>query len=134
MRARRDIEAPIHAAIFSYITTVAPQVVCFHPPNGGLRTKGEAAKLKWMGVVPGVHDLVIIDEHGLAYLIEVKPPDGNLSEDQRLFHAKCKGLNIPQGVARSINDARDLLVRWGIKTRETKGPMPPWADFHVPLR
>ena len=118
--SRRDVEAPIHAAIYQYITTVAPQVICFHPANGGLRSKAEAAKLKWMGVTPGVPDLVILDEFGMSYLIEVKPPDGNLSDDQRMFHAKCKRLQIPHAVARSINDARDLLKRWGIATREAK--------------
>ncbi len=118
--SRGDVEAPIQAAIFAYITTVAPQVVVFHVPNGGLRSKAEAAKLKWMGVTPGVPDLVILDEFGMSYLIEVKPPDGNLSEDQRTFHAKCRRLQIPHAVARSINDVRDLLKRWGIATREAK--------------
>lgn len=118
-KARRDIEAPIQAASYQYICLVAPQVICFHVPNGGYRSKAEAAKLKWMGVTPGVHDLIIIDENGLSYLLEMKPPDGVLSQDQKDFHARCRALKIPQAVSHSINETRDALKRWGIKTRES---------------
>ena len=39
--ARRDLnaEARTQAAIIAWARVVAPQVLCFHIPNGGLRTE-----------------------------------------------------------------------------------------------
>src|SRR5271169_2634083 len=56
----RNAEARIQAAIVEWVRTVAPQVIVFHVPNGGLRTKAEAARMKWVGVLPGVFDLALI--------------------------------------------------------------------------
>ena len=44
---RRDgnAEARVQAAIVEWIRTVAPDLIVFHPPNGGLRGKAEAARL-----------------------------------------------------------------------------------------
>lgn len=56
----------------------------FHIPNGGLRSKSEAARLKAMGVRAGVSDLFIPvpsgDKHGLW--IEMKASGGVISEAQ----------------------------------------------------
>lgn len=117
-KAPRYLEAPIQIAIVDYIRLVAPQLIVIHIPNEGERSKWGHIKMVKMGLTPGAHDLLLIESPGLAYLIEVKPPDGELSPDQIEFHAQCRKRNIPQGIARSINDARDLLRRFGIKTRE----------------
>lgn len=56
-----------------------------HCPNGGSRNKAEAAKLKQMGVVPGMPDLDFPVEkgsyHGLC--IEMKYDRGTLQENQK---------------------------------------------------
>lgn len=56
-----------------------------HCPNGGSRNKAEAAKLKQMGVVPGMPDLDLPVEkgayHGLC--IEMKYDRGTLQENQK---------------------------------------------------
>lgn len=56
-----------------------------HCPNGGSRNKAEAAKLKQMGVVPGMPDLdlpvVKGAYHGLC--IEMKYDRGTLQENQK---------------------------------------------------
>lgn len=117
----RDIEAPIQAAIVQWIRTVAPDLIVFHPANGGLRTKREASKLKWLGVLAGVADIVIIEEPGLLYFLEVKAPEGVMSSDQKDFRAKCRKLRVPYEVVHSINEAADALRRWGIKTRVARG-------------
>jgi hypothetical protein len=119
-KARAYIEDPIQAAIVSYVRLVAPQVLCFAVPNGGRRDVREAARMKWTGTLAGVHDLILIEEPGLAYLMEIKAPDGVLSEAQKAFHAECSRRKIPHGVAHSINEARDLMARWGIKSREAR--------------
>src|SRR5262245_58025417 len=58
-------------------------VVCFHCPNGELRDKQAAAKLKAMGVKRGVSDLAFFwgepDKRFRALFLEVKRPDGKLT-------------------------------------------------------
>jgi hypothetical protein len=59
----------------------------FHPANGGKRPKGEAGKMKALGVKTGVPDLMLPFPspnrkwQGLA--LELKSPEGKMTEDQR---------------------------------------------------
>ena len=61
-------------------------------PNGGLRTKAQAGKLKAEGVKPGVPDIHLpvarCGYHGLY--VEMKFGDGNVSPAQRAWHASLK--------------------------------------------
>ena len=57
-----------------------PQYTMFHIPNGELRSPFVGAKLKRMGVLPGVPDLYVIE---LKLAIEMKTKKGRLSNDQQ---------------------------------------------------
>ena len=118
---RRDgnAEARIQAAIVDWIRTVAPDLICFHPPNGGLRGKAEAARLKWIGTLAGIPDLVVLGRDGRTCLIEVKSEHGSLSADQCAIRDQCVAMRIPFVVAKSIEDVRHAFAIWGIETRET---------------
>ena len=50
-----------------------PDAVWFHAPNGGGRSKVEAAIFKGLGVKPGVPDLIIL-YRGRCLAIELKAP------------------------------------------------------------
>ena len=69
-------EARPQAAIVEYVRWVAPQIVIFHVPNGGWRSKAEAARFKWIGVLAGVFDLVLILPDGRSAYWEAKRPKG----------------------------------------------------------
>ena len=64
-----------------------------HIPNGGLRSKSEAARLKAMGVVAGVSDLflpVMVHGHGglwveMKGLDERGKKDGRVSKEQQAW-------------------------------------------------
>lgn len=79
----------------------------FHCPNGGGRSKAEAGRLKAMGVRPGVPDFVLPFPSpsgkwpGCA--VELKSPDGKLTQKQRewLQHAHIMGWAI--GIARDVD-------------------------------
>jgi VRR-NUC domain len=114
----RNAEARIQAAIVEWVRTVAPDLICFHPANGGLRGKAEAARMKWVGVLAGIPDVVILGRDGRAWLIEVKAPGGVLSADQCTIRDRCAAMRIPFAVAKSIDDARGAFRTWGIETRE----------------
>jgi hypothetical protein len=51
---RRDLnrEARIQAAVVEWARVVPPELLIFAIPNGGLRSKAEAARMKWTGIHP----------------------------------------------------------------------------------
>src|SRR5271170_502459 len=88
-------EARIQASIVEWTRLVAPQVTIFAIPNGGLRSKPEAALLKSTGVVAGVPDLAIVADPGRIFFIETKAPAGTLSEAQHAFLDRLAALRTP---------------------------------------
>ena len=117
---RRDVnaEARRQAAIVDYVRYVAPQVLIWSVPNGGLRSKSEAARLKWTGVLAGVFDLTLALPKGRCAFWETKTTEGRLSIDQVLIARKLTALGHVCAVVRDIDDARRELAELGIKTRE----------------
>lgn len=113
-----NAEAREQAAIVQFVRTVASEVIIFSVPNGGLRSKSEAARLKWTGVLAGVLDLVILLPNARCALWEIKTRSGRLSADQDAFIARLEKLGHSWAVVRSIDDARRELARLGIETRE----------------
>ena len=114
----RNAEAKRQAAIVEFTRWVAPHVPIFAVPNGGYRTKAEAARLKWTGVLAGVLDLVLPLPEGRSAYWETKTPRGRLSADQRAFIANLEALGHTWAVVRTIDDARRELNRLGVETRE----------------
>ena len=113
-------EARPQAAIVSYVRWVAPHIIIFHVPNGGWRSKAEAARFKWIGVLAGVFDLVLILPDGRSAYWEAKrPKGGRLSDDQKKMIADLERLGHVWAVVLSIDDARRELRRLGIETRES---------------
>lgn len=115
----RNIEAldPSEAAV--QIALVArlrqdlrPDVIWFHVPNGEYRDKRSAAKLKAMGVLPGVPDLVF-DNGNILYL-EIKKPGGVLSAAQRQFKACAERAGRHYAVAHSSTEALGILRKHGM--------------------
>jgi hypothetical protein len=124
---RRDsnAEARIQIAIVQWIRLVAPQVLAFHPANGGWRSKAEAARFKAMGVLAGVPDIVVIAPGGKAHFLEIKTPTGRLSDEQREIMGALGRLGVDFATVTSIDDVRRAFSGWGIETREAL--LPPYA-------
>ena len=110
-----NLETRFQAAAVEYIRRVAPQCIVHFVKNGG---QGSKTRAKWMGEIAGFPDLLILDEHGLAYLIEMKAPEGKLNDKQKDFRDLCRKRRQPWAQCTTINDVRDALKLWGIKTRE----------------
>ena len=115
----RNAEARTQAAVVEWIRLVAPDLMAFHVPNGGLRAKAEAARMKWVGVLAGVPDIVVLGLDGRCWLIEVKLPGGSLSPEQCVIRDRCVAMRIPFVVAKSIDDVRLAFRLWEIPTRES---------------
>jgi hypothetical protein len=114
----RNAEAKRQAAIVEFVRWVAPHIIVWAVPNGGYRTKAEAARLKWTGVLAGVLDLTLALPAGRSAFWETKTPKGRLSDDQLAVIEQLKALGHSWAVVLSIDDARRELARLGIETRE----------------
>jgi hypothetical protein len=113
-------EQQIHIAIVDWIKLVSPSTVLWHTPNGGLRTKREAALLKAMGTLAGVPDLIIMAEPPgpcMAFL-EVKAPGEKLSVDQLLFRHRVEAKGALYEIVHSIDEVRAAFRAWLVPTRE----------------
>jgi hypothetical protein len=121
MRAGRP-EERIHRSIVAYLRTVLPNTwLIHHSPNGGWRSKTEAGVFKALGVIPGWPDISIFGEEAKgcqAWFLEVKSPDGRLTDVQRECHNRLRDLGFPVAVVHSIDEARTSLIQWGIKLRD----------------
>ena len=115
----RNAEAKIQAAIVEWVRTVAPSTIVFAVPNGGLRTKSEAALLKWTGALAGVPDLILLAPSGRAFGLEVKTSEGRVSPKQRALMMQMNSIGVSTAVVRSIDDVRLAFDAWGISTRES---------------
>jgi len=80
-------EARIQSECFIWFNNTFPHLrkLLYHVPNGELRDKVTAAKLKAMGVVSGVSDIVF-HYRSRTYFFEFKKPGvGRASQDQKDF-------------------------------------------------
>lgn len=122
-------EVSFHISLVSLLRfALRPDVLFWHTPNGGLReNKREAAKLKAMGVLPGVADLQF---HWLDHFkrrrvlhLELKARRGELGDRQKEFELAVRLLGDDYHVARSIDEAIGVLraaqlIRPGVKISE----------------
>jgi len=106
-------EEDLHKAIVGMIAANAsPDVIVFHVPNGGKRGKAEAGRLRGMGTLAGVPDLIVLAD-GRAYGLEIKTDSGRMSPAQKAMARRFADAGIPYEVARSVEGARSHLRRWG---------------------
>lgn len=115
-------EADIQALIVSWLSIHAPQgrgFLFFSVPNEGMgesRGRGglaRMARLRRMGLRPGVADLVIV-KGGRAYFLELKRRAGRQSVNQLEFEADAIHVGAEYAVARSFEEAQNIVISWGI--------------------
>ena len=117
MRKNRDLESPIQRAILETIWAAYPDVMACSIPNGGfILDPRTVAKLKWLGLLPGMPDLALFWTGGHG-LIEVKSPDGVVSPDQKAIQAILGEKGHRVAVCRSVADLMHTLAAWGVPSR-----------------
>lgn len=91
----------------------------FHCPNEGKRSGKMAAILKRMGLKPGVPDIIILDTPPAfpiqkGAVIEMKRrEDGKTSPEQEEWLEYFDNNSWVTGVANGIDEALELLKKWG---------------------
>jgi len=81
----------------------------YHVPNGGKRDQREAAKLKAMGVVPGIPDFVF-HFWKRSFFIELKTPHGNPSTAQQNIHSLFNEHGFLVWVVRSLEEFQKVIL------------------------
>jgi len=74
---------------------------------------GMLTKFKKMGMTPGFSDLVV-GWQGRMFCMEVKSQSGDQSDRQRDFAAWCASCGVPYRVVRSLDEAQQVMIEWGI--------------------
>jgi hypothetical protein len=114
-RAGMPPEEKVHIASARLLSMALPSYVMWHhTPNGEARNRIVGAKLKRMGVTPGVPDILLYDTRtGYLHAIEFKGPKGNLSEAQKAWRDKFVASPTARyAVSRSVTDTATILAEW----------------------
>lgn len=116
-KRRQHPEQDFQASLVRTLTAVLDGRTFFYAvPNGGFRTRTEAAILIGQGVVPGVPDLIFIHD-GKTFGLELKAERGRLSENQKLIHGRMEAVGATCGTARTLDEALAFLEANGIPLR-----------------
>lgn len=101
-------------------TCLALNVVWFHVPNGGYRSKAEAGIFMAMGVKPGVPDLIISwagPDGPLVLAIELKAGTGKATTAQIEMMDRMRSCAWFVSEARSLDEVMALLKRYHVPVR-----------------
>lgn len=96
-KKRQYPEQKMQIAIFTYLRDLMAlqgykKFMCYHPANGGHRSKAAGAKFKAMGVVAGVADFVFLFNGGKSVYVELKHGKGKQEDPQEWFEKTINGL------------------------------------------
>lgn len=100
-------------ALFQWLNI--KNILAYHTPNGGYRNAIEGAKLKRLGVSPGVPDVCIpvpnSNYHGLY--IEMKKRNGGIvSDNQKTWIERLNRNGYKAVVCRGFEEAQDLIINY----------------------
>ena len=113
-------EEAIQRAVAEFLrkATKAEEVVWWHVPNGGKRSKATAGRMKAMGVSRGVPDLHFMWS-GKFGVIEMKDATGDMSPDQKEFAKSTKAFGHYFAECRTPEDVENTLRSWGVPLHGT---------------
>ena len=115
-KKRANEEDMLHRSVAGFLRRALnnpAEAYWFHTPNQGIRSAIQGAKLKAMGMRPGVPDIVVRWPGNLGW-IELKAAAGVVSDAQKLFMAQAAALGDFISVCRSVEEVQATLKSWGL--------------------
>ena len=119
-RARRKVAAPspsetaIQQSFIAYLDLCAHRdLVYWAVPNGGKRSKVEAARFKAEGVRAGIPDVHFMFR-GQFYVLEIKAKKGRVSPDQKVMMERLRLAGAIDAVAHGIDACMAQVKAWGM--------------------
>jgi hypothetical protein len=113
-RRRQQPEAELQRACIQHLQLRgAKGVVPFAIPNGGLRSKVEAAIMRATGTLAGMPDLGIV-HRGQIFFIELKTETGKPSARQSAVMDGLRLAGATVAIAYGLDDALRQLEEWGL--------------------
>lgn len=104
-------ERQVHLGVARYLDIRG--AVWFHTPNGGSRNVIEAARMKALGVKPGIPDIIVLSPCLCA--LELKRERRSSTTDSQLaWLAAFEAAGFKTAVAHGIDEALAKLKEWGI--------------------
>ena len=102
-------EHQIQAQIVAYFNANYPNNrKCLFHVNNKAKDSLEGARMKTMGVVSGVSDLILIAPNQV-YFLELKDDKGKQSDHQKAFQQQATSLNHIYLIIRSLDEFKALL-------------------------
>ncbi|MEP3245141.1 MAG: hypothetical protein ABJN40_13345 [Sneathiella sp.] len=121
-KPRKKMEFPeydLQCAVARFLAiALPPEAVWFHVPNGEKRSKLVSARLKEMGLKPGVPDILIYHRHQI-YFIELKVGSKGASSYQCDMIEALEKNGAIGAICRSVEEVEDFLAAQGIQLRAT---------------
>lgn len=121
-KLRHDEDAMQSALVARLRLQCPPEIIWFHCANAP-KSKIDGARLKAMGMLAGVPDLMFIipqpDSHPAVCFLELKRPSiagsrpGKPSAGQVLFAERCEAIGVEIATAYNIDQAVSVLTAWG---------------------
>lgn len=114
-RKRKSSEYDLQKAVCQYLALAGVKgIIYFAVPNGLVSDPVSVARMKAIGLRPGVADLCIIKPGGRAYFLELKSPKGRPTDLQWEFAQDCTDAGCEWEFASNIDDALLTLRDWGL--------------------
>ncbi|WP_338928368.1 VRR-NUC domain-containing protein [Roseomonas mucosa] len=112
---RLSPERQIQRTLFAKLTEALPLgSAVIHVPNEDATGSAAYGQQKIRdGMLPGCPDLLIL-VHGRAYWLEVKAPNGRVSDAQRRAHPRLRAAGSPVEVVYSVEDGLAAVREWGL--------------------
>lgn len=106
-------EADLQRFVFDTLRLYGvPDLVAYHAFNESKRAPRNAGFYRRLGMLPGVADIALVRPGGHAAYLELKSAKGHLSSDQRAFRDLCERNGTPYAVARTPDEAAEVLFGW----------------------
>lgn len=115
---RKRPEDDLQRTVFKHLRTRgARDMVAFHVPNGGQRSRIEASILKGLGVEPGIPDVFVLQPGPPGFCkvttLELKSPSGRISPEQCNMLAALGAIGADTHISADIDHAITVLEACG---------------------